>query len=149
MKKLILLFSLTLLVSCASNTEQEVQKEKMQEKSHMSKGQMHERILKILETSKKLTPKQKEDFMDLHAGVMHDVRGINNEIRRLKVVLFKNLSTGEYKRKKIESIKKQIIKQYNRRLNLMFDSLYKTQKILGVGSADFYQNEWFPVHFSL
>ena len=33
MKKLILLFSLTLLVSCASNTEQEVQKEKMQEKN--------------------------------------------------------------------------------------------------------------------
>ena len=149
MKKLILFCLLTLFVSCASNTEKEVQEEKVQEKSHMSKGQMHDRILKILESSKKLTPKQKEDFMNLHAGVMHDVRGINNEIRRLKVVLFKTLSTGKYKRKKIEIIKKQIIKQYNSRLNLMFDSLYKTQKILGVGSGDFYQNEWFPVHFSL
>lgn len=149
MKKLIILCSLAFLVSCASNTEQQIQHEKVQEKSHMSKKDMHERILKILDSSKKLSPKQREDFMDLHSGVMHDVREINNEIRRLKVVLFKSLSTGKYKRKKIETIKKQIIKQYNRRLNLMFDSLYKTQKILGVGSRDFYQNEWFPVHFSL
>lgn len=149
MKSLILIGISLLLVSCASNTEKEIYEEKTHEQSNMSKSDMNEKILNILDSSKSLSPKQREEFLNLHAGVMHEVKSINNEIRRLKVVLFRSLSTGDYKRIKIETIKKQIIVQYNKRLNLMFDSLYKTQKILGVGSRDFYQNEWFPVHFTL
>lgn len=110
---------------------------------------MNERMTKILDSAKSLSPKQKEEFLDLHSKIMFDVRTINNEIRRLKIVLFKSLAEGDYKRRKIDTIKKQIVKQYNKRLNLMFDALYKIQKILGVGSRDFYQNEWFPVHFTL
>ena len=149
MKKLMVLCGLVFLVSCASNTKQQVQEEKMQVRGHMSKQEMNDRMIKILDSSKKLSEKQREDFLALHSSVMQDVRTINDEIRRLKIVLFKNLAEGDYKRKKIDTIKKQIVVQYNKRLNLMFDALYKIQKILGVGSRDFYQNEWFPVHFTL
>lgn len=149
MKILLILCTLSFLVSCASNTKEQVHHEKMQERSHMSKKEMNDRMLKILDSSTKLSEKQREDFLALHSGVMQDVRVINNEIRRLKVVLFRNLAKGDYKRRKIDTIKKQIVVQYNKRLNLMFDALYKIQKILGVGSRDFYQNEWFPVHFTL
>lgn len=149
MKKILLFSSFLFLVSCATDPAKEVYHEKMQQKSHMSKEQMNDKILSVLGSSKNLTKKQREDFLSLHSSVMQEVVEINNDIRRLKVVLFKSISKGDYERRKIESIKKQIITNYNRKLNLMFDALYKTQKILGVGSSDFYQNEWFPVHFSL
>ena len=130
MKQLIVFCSLLLLASCASNREKQIYHEKMQEKPNMSKSQMNERILNLLDSSKSLSEKQREEVLALHSGVMQKVRGINDELRRLKVVLFKSLATGDYKRRKLDSIKKKIVVQYNKRLNLMFDALYKMQKIL-------------------
>ncbi|MCO4792356.1 MAG: hypothetical protein KC493_01495 [Bacteriovoracaceae bacterium] len=148
--KLILIIGLMgLLTSCASSSDRQIEEEKTHVRKNMSKKEMSDKMIKILESSKRLTKKQKEDFLVLHSNVKQDVTVVNDELRRLKIVLFQTLAKGEYKRKKIDLIKKKIVKQYNKRLNIMFDALYKFQKILGVGSGDFYQNEWFPIHFTL
>jgi len=138
-----------LITSCASGSNGQIEEEKKYVQKNMSKKEMNNKMIKILESSKRLTEKQKEDFLALHSNVKQDVMVVNDELRRLKIVLFKSLAKGDYERKKIDLIKKKIVKQYNKRLNIMFDALYQFQKILGVGSGDFYQNEWFPIHFTL
>ncbi|MDP7319478.1 MAG: hypothetical protein QF441_02670 [Bacteriovoracaceae bacterium] len=136
--KILTLFCIFTLVACSS-AKKEVAKEKANVPSMESRDEMINKTRDLIESSDKLTQKQKKDFMQLHTSVMIEVGKINQETRKLKMVLFKHLlEQDSYKPAKVKVIKNQLKKLNDKKFQIMIDSLKQAKEILGVNFKELY-----------
>lgn len=147
--KNILLISLTLFffVSCASSTKKEIESERKEVTEVEDRDEMHDRMRAMINSSKKLNPKQKEDFLSLHDEVIGKVNTIDSEMKKLKLVLVNNLTQKKYDSKKVNQIKRQLKKLNNKKFDTMINALSDARDILGISFKDLYPRADFRENF--
>lgn len=144
MKKLLSAMALvSLLASCAGQTQREIQKEKSQMTNVNSREEMMVRMRKVLSHGKGITEKQKEQFMSMHDEVWSQTYEINQDIRKLKIMLFKELVNPKYNDQKVHEVKRQVQKLYNKKLNIMIGAFEKVTKMLGKDQRRFLHDHMF------
>lgn len=144
---LFLFLSLTLLASCATHVDREIEYEKKQVKADLhSPAALAEKTRKMLEKTPNLTQEQKDKFVDLHTQIYADSMAISLEIKKLKMVLFRNLTSDQISRVKSDKVANKIRKLTNKRLDIMIAGLDEARKILGVYTPEVFQNANF-IHF--
>ncbi len=146
---LAILFSTLLIAGCSSSEKKEIAAEKSLVKDVHSQEDLIEKTRAILDKSPHLSQEQKDQFIDLHSTIVSKVQEKNQEIRALKILLFKEMTDKNYNRKKINLITKEIKSAYNDKLDIMLKSMSKVQKILGVKGKEIYQEKWFHEHYRL
>lgn len=134
MRQLLPLLLCLFIVSCASQTRKEITVEKEEVKVE-TREQMIEMSRNILASAEGISEKQKDLILALHIETMEEVSKINSEIRKSKIVLMKTLVQKKYNHKKGMVLTKDIKKLYNKKVDLMLDSMEKAKKILGVEYA--------------
>ncbi|EQC50223.1 hypothetical protein M899_0357 [Bacteriovorax sp. BSW11_IV] len=141
MKKLFyLLLIATISVSCASQTKKEIEAEKNSMPQIKTRAEMISKMNEVLEHAKGITPEQKEKFANIHADVLVKNQEIEQDIRKLKVILFEGIMADKYDNKKVFETRKQLEKLYKQRLDLMFDAYSKVSKVLGRNKTDFFSD---------
>ncbi|MDA8793607.1 hypothetical protein N9N67_10180 [Bacteriovoracaceae bacterium] len=147
--KALLLLSLTiiLLISCSSNTKKEIEVEKKQISKVEGREEMHDRMRAMINTSKKLDESQKEDFLTLHNEVLGKVATIDTEMKKLKLVLFNNLTQKKYDTKKVNQLKQQLKKLNNDKFDTMINAMSDARSILGISFKDMYPRADFRDNF--
>ena len=125
---LIMLFS---IAACSSQAKKQVEQEKKQVRPFFTREAVIDRATDIVENAKGLSEKQKEQFIELQGDVWVEVHELNDEVKTLKVVLFKSLVSADYDDKKVEEVIEQIKVAHNKKLDLMIAAFRKTKMILG------------------
>jgi uncharacterized protein HemX len=146
-KILLVLILATSLVSCASHKKKQIEQEKAQVGSVSSNADMARKTREMLDKSDKLTQQQKDDFMRLHDKVIADVQGINEELRKTKIVMFDNLLNDKYDVKKMELLQSSIRKLMNQKMDVMTRAMVEGKKILGVNTRDVYKETFLSIHY--
>ena len=82
-------------------------------------------------TSANLTADEKSKLAVIHTSTGRDAMRIRSEIGKAKMEMFGELAKANYDKKKIDSLKKQIVKLDSERLDKMFKSLEEVEKLLG------------------
>ena len=144
MKKLWpIIFTAFLVVSCSSNTKNEISMEKKQVPEVYDREELHERMREMINSSEKLSEKQKGDFLTLHEDVLEKVDTITSDMRKLKLVLFKNLTEEKYDKKKVNELRRQLKKLNNEKFETMINAMSNARDILGVSFKDVYPRDDF------
>lgn len=143
MAKFNLILLLIFLGSCASNVKNEVEADKKNVRPFITREAVIDRAAEIVEHAQGLTEKQKEEFIELQGDVWIKVHELNDEIKTLKVLLFKSLVNENYSEQKQQEIINQIKKAHTAKLDLMIDAFRKTKKILGKEAKNIpFSNLW-------
>lgn len=120
------------LSGCATSAlEKQVDKEAAAEPPRAMHGELAGKGMDAFRNSPALTETQRRKLSDLHARMMNDTFRIQEEISRLKGVLFDTIVTTPYNAAKAETIKDKLIKLNDKRMTNMFDALTEAEKILG------------------
>jgi hypothetical protein len=120
------------LVSCAqTEVKKEVEQEASQEVARPMHGPTAAKGMSAITNSPSLKPKQKEEFMKLHAKVMKDTFRIQDEISKYKSVLFQTIVEVPYNPTKMNEIKKKLVALNDEKMANMFDALTEVQRIMG------------------
>lgn len=128
--KFIILTFLIFLTSCSSGVKKEIETEKAKIEYFKGNETLGERIQSVLEGSG-LTEEQKELFIDVHHKVMGKTVFLNDEIKKLKMVLIRNLSNKKYSEKKTEILTERIKTLYGQKIEIMLEALGEVKQILG------------------
>ena len=147
MKVLVLLLVAALSFGCASGVKKEIAHEKDSMSSMQSREVMVEKMRSILDKSENLSEKQKDQFIDLHGEIIGKNQSLNEDISKLKVILFKELAANKYNARKVNELGRQIKKLHNKKMDNMLGALSKAKKILGVEVKSLYGEEWFQHHY--
>ena len=148
MKKLWpIIFTAFLVVSCSSNTKNEISMEKKQVPEVYDREELHERMREMINSSEKLSEKQKGDFLTLHEDVLEKVDTITSDMRKLKIVLFKDLTEAEYDKKKVNELRRQLKQLNNEKFETMINAMSNARDILGVSFKDVYPRDYFGHSF--
>ena len=148
MKSILMAIMMAMVLGgCASTVKKEIEMDKSHVSGVSHREEMIAKTRDILDQTPNLTEKQKDRFIALHQGVSEKAIKYAQEIRKLKVVLFNELTAKKYQPRKINELGRQIRKLSNKRLDLMFDALSKAQKILGKEAKMIYEEEWFRTHY--
>lgn len=137
--KTLLIISTLLFFSACSTTKSEIAAEKNSYNTPADRSEMIEKTRSMLESSTRLSEKQKDDFIELHSKVIDQVFNITGEVRKLKLVFFNHLTNQDYKEKKVSELMKQIKKLNNKKFDLMADAMVDARKILGVEIKKYYK----------
>jgi len=143
--RILSLFLLLLIASCAIGQRSEIEKEKKKISNITSTQEFYKQVIQTINNSQDLSQKQKSDFLNLYYDVGKRSKRLSVEIKKLKIILFRSL-TRENNEFKIDEITRQIKSANNERLDLMFDALEKTKIILGKDAELLYKIEWFGTH---
>ncbi len=145
---LIILMTLSFVVGCSStSTQEQIAREKEVTESMPTRSVMSQRVKSILRNSPNLNEDQRDKFLMLHSDVMSEVAIINDELRKSKVVMFNNMVADEYDAKKIRILRKSIVKLNKKKLNVMFDAMDESKKILGLEAKNIYRDAFNPEAF--
>ena len=148
MKNLLILLVSFSLIGCASKaTKSEISTEKEKVGYVESRETMIERTRSILANSDNLTLEQRSKFLDLHNEILAEVDGINQEIRKSKIVLFKAMTNKNYDRKKVGYLSRSLKKLHDKKFDVMMDGLEKGRDILGIAAPEILHKAW-DVHGS-
>jgi hypothetical protein len=131
------------LASCSSSVKKSVNSDRANLSPMISKEEMIDEISKTLNSIEGLTDYQKEELRDIHAQVMTESWEINQGIREHKLLLFKYLTAKKVKTKKVNYAKKQIIRLFNKKLDLMLSSLDKVKAVMGKDADKVFQSRQF------
>jgi hypothetical protein len=135
------------LASCASSTEKEIKSDVSHVRPVQTREMLIERTRNILDDSPNLSEKQKDEFIGLHSDIATKVQKQNEEMKKLKVVLFNELTKKDFKEYKIKKITQKIRKVYNQRFDVMLQALDKAREILGKDAQNLYGQDWFQSHY--
>ena len=150
MKKLFALaLVMFLFTGCSTGMKNEVSHEKSQMGALHSRQHMIEKTYSILEKTPNLTNDQREKFLGLHTEVMDKVANYSQDIRKLKVMLFSEMTAKNYQSDKVQEITSQIKSLYNKRLDVMLDTMGEAKSILGVEAENTYIKELMEQHYQL
>lgn len=147
MKTLLLALVLAFSFGCATGVKKEISHDKEQMSSVQSREMMVEKMRTALEQSDKLTDSQKDQFIQLHDKTMMKTMAINEDIAKLKVILFKEFAGEKYNGRKVSELTRQIKKLHNQKMDVMLGALGKAKKILGVEVKSLYGEDWFQHHY--
>ena len=141
MKKILtMLLMLLFAVACSNGVKEDLELDKLKMDAPMGRGDMMAQMQEALNNSKNLTQKQKDDFINLHHDVFVESQKLRDEIRKLKVLLFKALAEEDMDSARVKEITSQVRKKYNQRLDIMLDAFGKSKKILGKDMINFYKD---------
>lgn len=89
-----------------------------------------------------LSPEQKMKLSDIYTHVYLEALSIRTEIGQSKSLLFKLVSSKDFKSKEVDQLKKKIVALDHRRLDIMFKALDDVQKVVGFGDdkGEIYQH---------
>ncbi len=150
MKFITSIFCLVLMISgCATKTKKEIAAEKSMVKSIHSRQDLVEKTRMILEKSPHLSKEQRDQFLNLHTDIISKVDESTQEIRKLKILLFKEMTNQNFNKVKVDIITKQIKKAYNERLDVMLNAMKEAQGILGVQAKEIFKEKWFQEHYRI
>lgn len=140
MKKLIIIISALLLVSCATSTQKEIERESRQMPVIHGKTDMMNKMHQAINHSK-LSFEQKKGFSKIHHRVFKQSARLNSDIRKMKVLLFRSLTSDNYNESKVYRLKKQVKKLYEEKIDVMFDAFEEVQEVLGKEGLHFLSNK--------
>ena len=125
----VLLFFLS---ACARvEVEKKVDQEAAMQPARSMHGGVASKGFAAIFRSSKLTQEQKEKFMDLHKRMVKDTFSIQDEISRLKGVLFETVTEVPYDAAKVNVLKKKLIQLNNAKMDKMLDALEDVKRIVG------------------
>lgn len=128
-----LICSLT-VISCTQKpvaSEKEVAHDVANEPTRQFHGGVARKGYEIITNSKSLTEEQRQKFFKLHSRMVRETFAIQDEMSKLKVVLFDTVMTKPLDNQKIEVIKKRLIELNNKKMNNMLGALDEVKDILG------------------
>ena len=128
----LLIFIIALGFYSCSNMDHEIERESNSVVRVESRERMIDHMRDVIDENDKLSQEQKDQFFDLHIKVMDQVNDINHSIRKLKVVLFNELSQDKPSDRKMERIISKIKKLHSEKLKLMVKAFHKAKDILGI-----------------
>ena len=117
--------------ACSTGQEKKLEKEIAQTASVASADQAREDVRIIIQSSTHLSDKQKNEMIDLQAKTQQKMSVINQESLKLSEILAKEYSQTNCSKKEIEAIKKRMVKNSKKRLEIIFHSMEKADVILG------------------
>jgi hypothetical protein len=130
--KIFLFLILTSFVAaCSTRQEKKLEKEIAQTASVASADQAREAVRVIIQSSTHLSDKQKNEMIELQAKTQEKMSVINEETLKLSEILAKEYSQTNCSKKEIEAIKKRMVKNSKKRLEIIFQSMEKADVILG------------------
>lgn len=140
--KYLIILSL-LLASCAGP---KIKKEIEQEKSQVTSKQMemtsNNVFTKAVLNSKTLTQEQKNKLLEIQKKVDTRTAEIDEEIKKLKVLLYENLAKKDGSDKKMNILVRQLKKLYYERVDIMSNAFYDIKTIIGRNSMEKYHQMW-------
>lgn len=137
----IILAVFCVLSACSHEMAKKVEGQKQRVGHVESKSAMVQRMRSILEKSSSLTDKQKEQFLEVHDRIVADAAEINEDIRKLKIVLFQNMTKENFNKKKMGYLTSKIKGLYESKLDLMIEGFIEVKEILGVQAKDFFESD--------
>lgn len=127
-----------LLVGCASKKTSENpeldQRVKAEPTANSPEAIAH-RAGQVFSNAEGLSPEQKMKLSDIYTRVYLEALAIRTEMGQSKSLLFKLVSSKDYKSKEVDQLKKKIVELDQRRLDIMFKALDDVQKIVGFGEG--------------
>lgn len=94
-------------------------------------GELHAKGFEVWANSANLTADEKSKLAVIHNNTGRDAMRIKTEIGKAKMELFGELAKAKYDKKKVDSLKRAIVKLDSERLDKMFSSLEEVEKVLG------------------
>lgn len=143
MKFYLLPVFIVLTISCSTKTRDEIETQKKQQQDVNARSDLNNRIRTIINSSEKLSGKQKWSFINLHDDVVKKTERQTQNIRKLKLVLLKHLADEEYDKSKVDEIKKQLRRANKQRMEIMLEAMSGAKDILGVNFSDVYDEDDF------
>lgn len=131
-KTLLFLITIVLSVSCASN--QHKHHNEIQEYSYKHYAELKEFINEKIESHKEFNEEQKTSLKNIIAKTLDKHRELKIlESKTTQAIVDSMISENE-NIKKINQLKKQLNKVYEKKSELLFESSKKIQKIIGIKS---------------
>lgn len=134
------------IINCAGKPTPEdvkLEKEVQSQPAREMHGGVAAKGMEAILTSKSLTEEQKKQLIHLHGEMAKNTFGIQEEISKLKGVLFETITAKPFDRAKVNSLKKKIVNLNDKKMKNMFEALDKVQAIIGEKSdsdiQDFYR----------
>ncbi len=123
-------------LSCATASHEKSEESKVDEKisqQHPSAepGEMAIQGALTFSDMPGITEQQKLDLLKLNKETADEAHSLGMQIRQAKMTLFQTLSTPNYKKSEVAILKKKIVKLDKKRLDVMFHTLDKVEKIIG------------------
>ena len=143
MKKLMAIVLAGVFMASCSSVKKEIEHDKAALKDVHGKEDMLKKMAQTLDSSEKLTPKQKREFLALHTNTRAQVASINEESAKLKVILFNHLLEEDYDTIKVRELQRRLKKLHNKKFDVMINSLTDARKILGVEFKEVYPEHYF------
>lgn len=131
-KKVVLVSLFLTLLGCSS-TDKEIRHDLRGLSDHQySREEMIDHMRDVIDRNPNLTEKQKSDFLDLHVNVMQEVSTVNQNVRKLKILLFQEMSKENYSQRRLDSLVSRVKKQHELKLQVMLRAFKEAKEILGI-----------------
>ena len=126
------IFVLSFFLGCArTQVAKDIDAESKAQPARAMHGEVAARGMEVILQSPSLSEEQKERFVELHQQMMAKTFKIQNEISKLKGILFESIVSPSYNAEKIDEIKKRLITLNNERMSNMLNALKEVQTIVG------------------
>ncbi len=133
----VILFSIlisVLFVSCGSLEQKKNVNKKLSDvnTSELKRNDMVSNLERILRESKKNDEKKIQQALVSYRKTLSNIDALNLELQKNKVVLFEHLAEENYSIDKVNILRKNMRKVYQRKFKTMFDGVLELKNILGV-----------------
>lgn len=149
MKSILLVLAIGVFSISCTETKREIESEVQKVARTSDREELRQRTKEILAESSKLTPDQKESFLELHDEVVEQVESIEDRMRKLKIVLVQHLAQQEYSKRKVSELKRQLKKLNNEKFDVMIDAMSDAREILGVEFKNIHPRHGYDWHGSM
>lgn len=119
------------LLGCATPAQKRVDKAVKQESGVSSQAELYKKGHQAILNSPGATKEQREKMLSLYSRTGQEIAAIRSEMGKLKGVLFRNLMNPKSKETDLNVIKRRLSRLNQRKLDVMFDALADSRKILG------------------
>lgn len=117
-------------MSCAHRTEKELTRKVAQEAPVEDVNSLSTTSALMIQNSQ-YTPQQKMQLQELQMKSSRQMQALREESLKLRSVLIKDVFAEDYNRSEVRLIQKKIKKVEGQRVALMFDTIDRTNAILG------------------
>lgn len=97
---------------------------------------LREETAQNIQNDPDLSANQKTKLLDLQKATTEKMRQLHIDSLKLKSVLSKSLFGPDYNERDIQILKRRIVKNDNKKLDVMFEALDEAKKILGKNGRD-------------
>jgi hypothetical protein len=125
------LFLASFVLGCSTRQEKQLENEIAQTASVASVDQESRDVRAIIQSSTHLSDKQKNEMIVLHDKTQGKITAINQESLKLSEILAKEYSQTNCSEIEIQAIKKRMVKNSKKRLDIIFHSMHEADSILG------------------